>query len=34
VAVKDKGKKLKTKLRGISPRASYTDGATAACRRR
>jgi hypothetical protein len=24
---------LKTKLRGLSPRANYTDRATAACRR-
>jgi hypothetical protein len=26
-------KKLKTKLHGLSPRANYTDQATAACRR-
>jgi hypothetical protein len=26
-------KKKKTKLRGLSPRAKYTDRATAACRR-
>jgi hypothetical protein len=26
-------KKLKTKLHGLSPRANYTDRATAACRR-
>jgi hypothetical protein len=26
-------KKLKTKLRGFSPQANYTDRATAACRR-
>jgi hypothetical protein len=32
---KHKGKKIKkTKLRGVSPRANYTDPATAACRQR
>jgi hypothetical protein len=28
-----KGLKTKTKLHGLSPRANYTDRATAACRR-
>jgi hypothetical protein len=28
-----KKKKKKTKLRGLSPQANYTDRATAACRR-